>query len=233
MAVRPVYLPNPGKDVPVRTEMVEFKWHPGLSVAQKQRSIASLHEVARLAVGGTSILEVSSKSMNPLGVRLSAFNLAFTSPFTGRPLSVECAFQGSKKFQQGGPYTDLLSVSAREAKRDPRLRASGNLTTFSFDGMDWPLEPQTLFYDWLYINALRENSDLAQAVMDYGAFTDIEFNPKESINCQAYSVALYVSLEKQGRLEKVTRSPEAFQEFANGTKVNNARQNDERQASLF
>lgn len=233
MAERPVFIPNIEKVTPVQTEMVAFKWHPGLSVSQKQRSITSLHTAAQSILNTKSILEVSSKSMNRLGVRLSAFNLAFTPLVVNGSITVECAFQGSKVFQRGGPYNDLFSVSSREAKRDSRLRESGNLMAFSFDGVDWPLEPQTLFYDWLYITALKENRDLAQAVMDYEAFTDIEFNPRESINCQAYSVALYVSLVKQGRMGEVTRSVDAFRKFFQNSKINNARQNDERQPSLF
>ena len=44
----------------------------------------------------------------------------------------------------------------------------------------------------------------------YDAFTDIEFNPKKSINCQAQAAAVYVSLEKQGLLLEALKSKEAF-----------------------
>ena len=59
----------------------------------------------------------------------------------------------------------------------------GAFTGFSFLGSDWGLEPQSAFYDWLYINALLSRQDLAEQVTDYSAFTDIEFNPERSINC--------------------------------------------------
>ena len=36
--------------------------------------------------------------------------------------------------------------------------------------------------------------------MHYDAFTDIEFNHNKSINCQAYSVALYQALKSRGGL---------------------------------
>ena len=65
-----------------------------------------------------------------------------------------------------------------------------------------PLIPRTAFYDWLYINALMENADLAEQVMEYDAFTDIEFNPNKSINCQARAAALFVAMKKLGRLEE-------------------------------
>ena len=54
---------------------------------------------------------------------------------------------------------------------------------------------------------------LRRFVLDYQAFTDIEFNPEKSWNCQAYSVALYVSLVKNGMLEKALDSKENFKEI--------------------
>ena len=56
--------------------------------------------------------------------------------------------------------------------------------------------PPTFFYDWLYINALIKNENLIKQVLKYDCFSDIEFNEKKLINCQAYSVALFVSMKK-------------------------------------
>nr|WP_210312988.1 hypothetical protein [Tianweitania populi] len=193
----------------VAVEIVEFKWHAGLSIAQKQRSVEELHAAARAVLKVRSVLEVSSKSRDRLGVALSAFNLTFGSP----PLTVECAFQGSKVFRDGGPFNDLFSKVPREAKRDQRLRNSGPLTSFVFDGRQWPTEPKTVFYDWIYVSALQRHHDLADGVRKYDAFTDIEFNPEKSFNCQARSVALYVSLLQSGLLEQATSSPDAFLEL--------------------
>jgi hypothetical protein len=75
---------------------------------------------------------------------------------------------------------------------------------------DWPLEPQTCFYDWIYINALYREPSLSGDVMDYQAFTDIEFNPAKSISCQAYSAALYVSLKRQDMLDKILKDRDMF-----------------------
>jgi hypothetical protein len=44
----------------------------------------------------------------------------------------------------------------------------------------------------------------------YVGFTDIEFNPSKSINCQARSCALFVSLMKHQILQNAVSSPEAF-----------------------
>jgi hypothetical protein len=233
MARRPVFVPDPHGEAPVRTVYVEFTWHAGLAASQKQKSIASLHAFAQSKAGIDRVLEVSSKSAAPLGVALSAFNLLFPMPDNKGSVYVECAFQGSKVFELGGPYSDMFCKPPRDAKRDPRLQNSGRLTGFRFMGDDWDLEPQSAFYDWLYINALRSRQDLAEQVTDYSAFTDIEFNPERSINCQAYSVALFVSLQKSGQLAGVTRSKQAFLSFLQTRPTSNARQNDIVQGKLF
>ena len=52
------------------------------------------------------------------------------------------------------------------------------------------------FYSWLYFIALNQNKKLKTEILNYEAFTDIEFNPEKSLNCQAYSAALYSSMVK-------------------------------------
>lgn len=233
MAVRPVFIPMVDGPVLVRTEMVPFVWHSGLSASQKQKSVASLHEAARKSIGISTILEVSSKSTKQLGVALSAFNLPVYHPTAGRLVSVECAFQSSKVFQRGGPFLDLLHMTSRDAKRDSRLRESGDLTVFRFDKHEWPIEPQTAFYDWLYITALLNKPELVKSILAYDGFTDIEFNPQQSINCQAYSAALCVALERRGLLTDVARNRETFLNCLKFIGISNARQNDIQQGFLF
>jgi hypothetical protein len=233
MAKRPIYIPDFKGASPVRTQYVDFHWSAGLSVLQKQKSITSLHDAANKLLGMDQLLEVSSKSPDTLGVALSAFNLTFMVPTLDHPLSVECAFQGSKVFEGGGPFTDMFKMISRDAKRDERLQRSGRLIGFRFTGSNWGLEPQTAFYDWLYINALKARMDLTGRLSDYSAFTDIEFNPEKSINCQAHSVALFVSLQRANCLEEATSSQEAFLDFLGSRSINNARQNDAMQGRLF
>jgi hypothetical protein len=209
MARRPIFIPlHDGKRF-VLSRYVDFQWHPGLSYTQKQKSIRSLHEMARHDYGIQAPLEVSSKSEDPLGVKLSSFNLKFTTA-KGRTLTVEAAFQGSKVFEFGGPFVDLYSASPKDAKRDERLRSNGKLLKFSLFGDDWPLEPRTAFYDWLYINALLKNPDLIPYVTDRDAFSDIEFNPEKSINCQARSAALFCALFHTDKLEHFLSSRPTF-----------------------
>lgn len=225
MAERPIYIPCCSGELLVETKYVEFTWFAGMAPTQRQKSVISLHEEARRVGLCVHPLEVSSKSPVPLGVQLSAFNLSVETEKHKRTFTVETAFQSSKVFRSGGPYKDLLYGSSRAAKQDPRLRESGQLTKFDFFGTVWPLEPKTAFYDWLYLNALRKNPLAIDALKEYDAFTDIEFNPKKSINCQAYSVALYKSLACRGMIEVALSGKQEFLEILTRREVSNAREN--------
>ena len=212
MAQRPIFLPSRDGAL-IDERRIEFEWHPGLSVQQKRRSVASLHKAAG-ETGVSPILEVSTKSESDLGRNLSAFNLTFDAGEEGR-FPVEAAFQGSKVFERGGPYRDMYGLSGRQIKRDERLKNSGQLKEFDFLGDRWGLEPKTAFYDWLYVKALSQHPELAAEVGDYAAFSDIEFNPKKSINCQARSVALFVSLRDKELLEEALSGKDAFVRLLN------------------
>lgn len=208
MAKRTVYIPMQQKLGVIERE-VEFEWFPGFSIAQKQRSIASLHERAAKE-GVEPILEISSKSPDAIGVQASAFNLCFETKKSGRRVTVEAAFQGSKTFTQSGPFPDIYEMSGKEAKRSIKQRQRGSLTKFTFFGKEFPLKPRTFFYDWLYIKTLSLNEELAAQMVTYSGFSDIEFNPSKSINCQAYSAALFVSLQEGGLLDEALESETSF-----------------------
>lgn len=215
MAKRPIFVPLVDGKRFVLEHFVDFQWHAGFAKSQKQKSIRELHEMAFKTYHVVNPLEVSSKSEDALGVALSSFNLKFTTK-KGRILTVEAAFQGSKVFQRGGPFTDIFEMQPREAKRDERLKESGPLLAFSFFGEDWPLQPLTAFYDWLYIRALLKNPTLARDVTDFDGFTDIEFNPERSINCQARAVALYCALYHSDKLESALESKASFMALYQG-----------------
>lgn len=207
-AKRPVFIAN-DKDLPVGiTQLdVDFDWHKGLSLAVRQRSIKSLHEKAAL-LGYDKVLEASSKTYQEIGINLSAFYLK-----NSLGIPVENIFQGSKVFIHGGPYTDLFNkdISPRDAKRDLRLKSSGYMVKFMFNHKDYPLEPKSLFYDWLYINILMASHNrllLNQLVeSDFKAFSDIEFNPKKSFSCQARTLALFITLFKHNAIEQFCSDP--------------------------
>jgi len=218
MAKRPIFIPKSSGNLMVVAMPIEFTWHPGMSKSQKQKSIRSLHEAAKKTRGVENILEISSKSEIELGVSLSAFNLLLKTPNSTKA-SIEVLFQGSKVFSRGGPYTDIYRKTSREAKKDERLKESGHLLAFQYRDFEWPLNPQTVFYDWLYLSALQENIDLASELLKYDGFSDIEFNPNKSINCQAAAAALYKALVEKELLKLAMSSPKEFIKIHEGQKA--------------
>ena len=140
MAERPAFLSRQGS---VICKTYTFEWFPGFAASQKQKSITSLHRAIQEADAGARPLEISTKSPEPLGVRLSAFRLRLNGH------TLENIFQSAKVFENGGPYLDLLEVSPKEAKHDERLKTSGRLTAFRYQDSEIPLTPQTLFYDYI------------------------------------------------------------------------------------
>jgi len=206
MATRPVFFPTPRGHRLVDVRSYDFAWHGGFALAQRRKNIAGLHGAAARA---GALLEVSRASPVALGVELSAFNLKVDVAGLG-PVPLECVFQGAKVFSKGGPFSDLFAAAPAEAKKDPRLGASGPLVRFELQGDPWPLEPKTAFYDWLYLRAVQPLTGVVQSLASFDGFTDIAFNPARSINCQARSCALLVALARRGQLEAALRSKESF-----------------------
>lgn len=215
MAARPVFVPQfAGSDL-VREISVDFAWNAGMAISQKQKNIKALHESAARR-GFTRLLEISSASESELGRRLSAFNLKIQ--VGSRSISFESAYQGSKVFVRGGPYSDLYEVDARTAKRDSRLRESGRIVGFQFLDENFPANPPTAFYDWMYICTLFPHSAwLDENLREFAGFTDIAFNPERSLNCQARACAMFVSLQRRGLLGHAVESFSGFLSVAHLT----------------
>ena len=183
MAKRPAFFVNHGK---VISEMYSFEWYSGFAVSQKQKSIKSLHNAIRKADVNAKPLEISTKSLENIGIKLSAFNLQIDN------YTLENIFQSAKVFENGGPYLDLLDLSPKEAKRDERLHNSGSLKAFRYQNEDFPLIPKTVFQDFIYITAIKKSltAEEINTILQYNYFTDIEFNPVKSINTQAKAAAI-------------------------------------------
>lgn len=216
MATRQYYKPLSSFVGCKAVDSPQFVWSPGFAVSQKQKNVVALHEAIKRTEPSLKVLEISSKSLQPLGVKLSAFNLKF--PHCGAECSVESVFQASKVFSGGvGPFPKKYSGDSREVRHFVQNASAGQrLEAFEFEGARWPLEPKTAFFYWLYIRALLANPDLADQLREFGAFTDIEFNPKRQVNCQAAAAAFYVSLCRTGKLEEAMSSKEAFLHNARG-----------------
>ena len=187
MAKRPAWTIENGKII---RKDFEFAWNGGFAISQKRKNINALHQAIEDATGQTA-LEISSKGEVELGNQLSAFKMKTTGVF------IENIFQASKRYENGGPYLDLLDVAPKDAKRDERHKISGKLVAFVRNGEDWPLEPKTVFYDYIYVLAVIENFGCELDINEYNWFTDIEFNPGKSINCQARAVAIYKLIQEK------------------------------------
>jgi hypothetical protein len=203
VTTRPIFLPDPGGQLVNEVEM-EFQWHPGFAMVQQQKNVESLH-CSAAAKGFQPLLEISTRSRDNLGIRLSAFNLTLRTPAANEPVTVEAAFQSSKVYSESGQQQHLLTMKdGRRIKAEVRELAGESIDSFRFEEREWGLTPRTSFYDYLYLRALcdtmREDDSLLKRFANFVGFTDIAFNPKRSFNCQARSCALFIGL---GGIEKV------------------------------
>jgi hypothetical protein len=223
LANRPIFIPTNKKEKLFEEKNIEFKFYNGFASSQKIKSVKSLHNSAEQE-GYNKILEISTYSNNELGYQLSAFNLL--SNYQDKKIPLECAFQGSKVFEFNKQYTDLYHTTNIKAKKDKRLKESGKIIGFFYEDEFWENEPKTAFYDWLYISTIYKNYyNLIEELTQYQAFTDIAFNPKKSLNCQARSCAILVSLYNLDLLQKALLSKENFIKIVYSNKLNEKKSN--------
>lgn len=208
MVTRPVFLPNVNEVGVTVLASSPFRWNPGFAFVQKQKNVLALHDAICAMDSGLIPLEISSKSKCNIGVRLSAFNLGVESK--GRFCCVESVFQASKVFAgEIGPFPELYWEAPSVVRA--KIKEIGlPLVAFQTGGERWGLNPTRAFYDWVYCRALHHNADLACQLKEYNCFTDIEFNPVRSLNCQAYAVALYLSLQANDVLDEALSNKTEF-----------------------
>ena len=195
MAVRPIFIPRKERGPLIETLPLEISWHGGFAITQKQKNISELHEQAKRK-GIHPILEVSTKSPEEVGRRLSAFSLKID--VEGVMRSLESVYQGSKVFAGSGQHEFLMDVDPFKAKKEVRSLGRGPIISFRFMGKDYPTEPKNAFYDWLYIRAISPHEDWIRKNLHYAAYSDIEFTPDKSINCQGRAVAEFHALALRG-----------------------------------
>lgn len=173
-------------------QLITFNYNYSKEFSIQQENAKSLKNAFLQKNPDMKLLEVSSRSDNVIGKKLSAFDLKME--IDDIEYILESLFQGSKCFKNGGPYQDLYHKTPSDAKSDMRLKSSGELIGFQLFNTFFPAIPKTLFYDFLYCNALLQNRHLIDELVKYNAFSDIAFNPKYSINCQAEACAIFTSL---------------------------------------
>lgn len=245
-AIRPFFGASRKDGCAYIEDNVEFDWHSGMSWQVRQRSSKCLAEAIMQRYGSAGlraedILEVSTASEEyETGKALSAINLMYEDPATGRVFSVENWFQAAKVFERDGlvfgPYDELLTVKtpkryvnafldkkiAEQYEDDALFQQiqsdieGASLARFELWGEEFPLIPRSCFYDYLYAKALcqERNTDLAERLCNYRVFTDIMFTPgtgkKQKFNTQARSCAIFVSLSNRGLIDEAIEDIESF-----------------------
>ena len=178
----------------IEEKYVSFDYVKGMAFSQKIKCAASLQNAIKAKHPGCKSIEISSKSSIELGRSLSAFNLKLDKYF------VESVFQSSKVFDGIGQFEFLKGSSPLEAKKYVRENGNNRLIFFKYNGVDYPLNP---------LNKSKSKDE----ILEYDVFSDIEFNDKKSIKCQARAVAIYVSIRRNGKCDYYLSAFEKFKEL--------------------
>ncbi|TPR13083.1 DarT1-associated NADAR antitoxin family protein [Apilactobacillus timberlakei] len=224
MANRPVFYVN--KKNKIETIYCNFRWFPGFSYIQKNKSINSLSSAFRNKKNIDS-LEVSSSSSSETGINASAFNLVLDTKQGF--YTVEQLFQAGKDFYRNGEQSYILNNNSIDDIYNKRLKnkLSKNakysvkilnnndyIIGFKLFNKKFPNYPRDFYYNWIYCCALNQNVnnqiELSKQIVKYDAFTDINFNPQKSINCQAKACAIFTSLYRSNFLFKALQNPKSF-----------------------
>lgn len=212
MTMRGVFIP---KDTyPYFEEVyVSFDWFGGFAKVQKQRCALSLMLNFNEAYWnkGYKLLEISSGSLEPLGEKLSAMSLKKYVPSEGKSYYLESVFQSSRIYNNSGiligPHHEFYSMEGKACKKKVKELSLGLISyKYEFEGVIFPAPAFhiSLFYDYLYLNALLEPEN--RAVRDellksgYNAFSDLA---TKALNSQARSCALFVALYNNCLIDKV------------------------------
>lgn len=227
-----------------KEEPIEFTWHMGMSWQVRQRSSKSLRDEFLARHPECKVIEISTASEDhELGKKLSALNLTLHARLpdeTAKDIPVENIFQGSKVYDgENRPHVELFQQSAKEAKSFSKEMQSHkrSVIRFQYGNKKFELFPYSAFYDWIYIQALHSHRELARQILDYDAFTDIHFNQKVAysnkgpFNCQARALAIYVSLQRKGKLHDYLQDPKNLQQSIYETLYRQCGQDDQRQVN--
>lgn len=186
MAVRPIFISTGEMDKPFLVEDISFPWVSGMSYSQKCKRRDSLAQEISKLYDIKRWLEISTKSDKEIGVKLSAKNLVLTTS-TGSDI-VENIYQGSKVFDDD------------------------KIVSFKYNDCVFENCPTGMFYDYIYIFAILQNKDLIRQFVQYDIFSDIEFNPKKSVNTQARAAAIFKTLYDNHSLD-IIKSQSEFKRY--------------------
>ena len=188
---------------------VQMDWFGGFALSQKRKCETGLHKNFLNCYPDHRILEVSSSSLNELGCLLSAMNLKKNTAHG--MTTVESAFQSSRVYmdmdRQIGSFPEYLFLPGRECKKLVKAMSEGlHSYRYEYEGYTFfaPDFHISLFYDFLYLNALleKENQVITKELLEgnYSAFTDLATT---SLNSQARSCAIFMGLAEVGLTDEI------------------------------
>ena len=163
--------------------------------------VAEHHDPAG-APAGLRVLEISSRSDEPLGRRLSAMHLHAAGPDGDRGLPVESVYQAAKCYGDGGPDDQPIPNGYDAKRHDRERRGAGPLRGFHHQGTFWPAASGSAFYDRLWIQAAAA-AGAGRELGRFDAYTDQFHRPGQALACQARSAAMLVGLDRARKLGKV------------------------------
>lgn len=208
MANRPVFMSREDK---LYQENIEFKWHSGFSVGQKRKSVEELHREFNKQYPGKNVLEVSNASLHPLSGELSVDTLR------NEDGGVSSILLGSQMFVKGGPFPSMYVKSLEEVKKDPQLKKSGKLIAYNYKEGTFRVHDNNKFFHWVIVNVLYTRPDLAEKVIKFDGFTDINYNPNKPSDSLAESLSIFKMLSETGRLDYAMQNGRTFNIAVYGT----------------
>ncbi len=126
---------------------------------------------------------------------------------------LESVYQSSKIFQYSGQHEVLMDLDPFAAKKEVRKLGQGPIVGFRFLGRTFPTEPVNAFYDWLYIRAIVPHEKWIRENLHFAAYSDIEFTPNKSVNCQGRAVAEFHALSMRGEASKCVHDFDKFRQL--------------------
>ena len=169
----------------------------------RKNRVQSLHERFGHIYPDKKVLEVSGTSKDELGRKIRSEILEKKISSLDITVPVSNVYRGSCVFEKGGPYPELYELSPQRAKSDRRLKEKGSLLYYYHEEAEYPKRPRAAFYSWIYINALLENRELAEQVIKYDAFSDINCSPGKKPFGAARGAAIFTALSRMKLLDSV------------------------------
>lgn len=180
----------------------------GEQVHSMKKTLDTMLHAIRAKESGGEILEVSPYG-NAVGKACTPWHLKMKAD-NGEEYPVAALYEAAKIFEDGGPYEDLRSKRPDEIFGDQRLRDAGSLMGFHFENEAFTTSPRHKFFDYLYIRALRDREDLHEALLKAEILTDVTYQMSRMYLSPARSVSYFISLYREGLLDKVLSSSEEF-----------------------